>query len=453
MSDGQAQGERRHPAHGHRRLLTKEAEQRLAELGRRLPPPSEEARREMARERAVRLTRRLIVGAVLVAVFLAAVGAAVQWIRPLPGPAFRPDAAGATRIAGVAPVMPWPSTGSAALSVEGVGSLGQAHDSRPVPIAGLAAVLTAYVVLKDHPLAPGADGPSIAVTPDVVTSDQTGAARGESELTVAPGETLTELDALEGLLIDSGNDMATLLADWDAGGTAAFLNKMNLTALALRLRSTHITDPSGIDPRTVSTASDLVRLGEAAMRIPVFRQIVSLGESNLPLAGLEYNLNFDLGQDGIIGIETGSDPAASGCYLFAAQKTVGGQTVTLFGAVLGQEGTSPNTAAVDAGDALVRAAFASIGAVQLAAPGQVVGTLEAPWGASTPVVATAAIDAVGWGDLEVRSSVRLHQLPSPLRAGSVIGVLSVNQGGHVSHFVLRTTERLSGPSAWWQLAR
>ena len=147
-----------------------------------------------------------------------------------------------------------------------------------------------------------------------------GSAAGDPRSPSTAGESLTELDALEGLLIDSGDDMATLLADWDAGSTAAFEAKMQLTALELGLKHTRITDPSGSDPGTVSTPDDLIRLGEAAMKIPVFSQIVSLGEATLPVSGLKYNPNFDLGEDGIIGIMVASNAATNGCYLLAAQE-------------------------------------------------------------------------------------------------------------------------------------
>ena len=50
-----------------------------------------------------------------------------------------------------------------------------------MPVAGLAQVLTAYVVLSDHPLATGnAQGPSIPVNADTLTSYQAGLANQES---------------------------------------------------------------------------------------------------------------------------------------------------------------------------------------------------------------------------------------------------------------------------------
>jgi len=407
----------------------------------------------MAADRSARIKRRLVAVTVTVLVVALAAGAGIQWFRPLPQPSIE----GLTtpiRLVGNAPVLPWPSSGEAAVTVEGVGGLGQVRASRPVPVAGLASVLTAYVVLRDHPLASGAVGPSIPVPPATVAAYQAGRALGESEVAVVAGESLTELQALEGLLVDSGNDIATLLADWDAGSIGAFVAKMNLAASDLRLGSTHITDPSGLDAATTSTPADLIRLGEAAMSVPALRQIVEMGQATLPQAGLVYNLDFDLGLDGIVGIETGSDAAASGCYLFAAQRSIGGTDATVIGVVLGQTGPSgPNNAAVDAGDALVRASGSALGVHTVIPAGGVVGRLAAPWGASTPVTASAEVTVLGWPGLSVPASVHLDALAAPLPAGTAVGVLRVRQGRRVTHVVLRTSNPLSGPSAWWRLTR
>ena len=407
----------------------------------------------MAADHAARIMRRISVGLVVVVVLAVGFGAAVQWLRPVPQPALV-GFTSPVRIPGNAPPLPWPASGEAAMVVQGVGSLGQVRD-QPAPIAGLAGVLTAYVVLKDHPLAAnGSTGPSISVTPQMFSAYQAGSTAGQPEVTVAAGETLTELDALEGLLVGSGNDMATLLADWDAGSTSAFVTKMDLAALSLGLRHTHITDPSGADPGTMSTPSDLIRLGEAAMGIEVFSQIVSLGETTLPTAGLRYNPNFDLGQDGIVGIAVGSDTATNGCYLFAARKNMNGQTVTVYGAVLGQSGPNgPDTAAVDAGDALLKAALPAMTDVSVIAAGHVVGRLSAPWGASTPVSASGPVTVVGWPGLRLPTTVRVTALSVPLAVGSQVGILRVRQGSHVSEAVLRSTAPLSGPSAFWRLTR
>ena len=348
---GNDSGRHKGPAHARKRALPRESEERLAEIGRQLPPPSENELKIIAGLRASRRHRRLLTWGTALIVAALCAGAVAQWVRPLPHSTLK---TGEARLPGIAPSFAWPSSGEAAATVVGVGTVGQVRGSQPVPVAGLAELLAAYVVLSDHQLASGDDGPAIPVTADALAAYQAGQARQESEVPVVAGESLTELQALEGLLVDSGADMATVLADWDAGNVNVFVAKMNAAASRLGLASTHITDPSGVDPTTTSTAEDLVRLGEASLSIPVLRQLVSLAQASVPMTTVVYNANFDLGHDGIIGIKTASDSSAQGCYLFAAQQNIGGKDVTVIGAVLGQPGGAlgPNTAAVDAGDAL-----------------------------------------------------------------------------------------------------
>ncbi len=407
----------------------------------------------VARDRRARLALRIAVGVAVVLVVAVVAGALVQWFRPLTPPTLRGLAASA-RIPGNAARMPWPAAGEAALSVRGLGSLGQDRDSRPVPIGVLSGVLTAYVVLKDHPLSIGGDGgPTIAVTPRTLAAYRAGSVADEPEVPVSTGERLTELDAIEGLLVDSGSDMATLLADWDAGSTSAFVTRMHETALSLGLRQTRITAPSGPDA-VLSTPGDLIRLAEAAMRIPVFEEVASLGDVDLPEAGLEYNPNFVLHENGVIGIEAGSDTTTNGCYLFAAEKTVSGRTVTLFGAVLGQTGpTGPDTAAVDAGEALMKAGLAELGDFPVFQAGRVVGRLFTRWGASTPVRVPRTVEVPAWPGLSLRVTARLATLTVPVPAGTRVGRLEILEGSREIEAPLQTTAPLRGPSRIWRLTR
>jgi D-alanyl-D-alanine carboxypeptidase (penicillin-binding protein 5/6) len=449
MASSSAPGKRRRDHT--RRGLGREVEAHLAELGRQLPPPSKEDARVFAANRAARLIRRLAVGLVYVVVVALIAAAVVQWFRPLPEPTLH---ATAIRVPGASPKLPWPSTGEAALSVLGLGSLGQVRDVRPAPIGVLSGVLTAYVILKDHPLSTGGDpGPTIAVTLQTLAAYRTGSAADEPEVRVSPGESLTELDALEGLLIDSGNDMATLLADWDAGSTSAFAKKLDHYVGSLGLRQTRITEPSAADHAMISTPSDLIHLAEAAMRIPVFQQIVSLGEIDLPEVGPQYNPNFVLGENGVDGIEVGSDTNANGCFLFVAKKTVSGQTVALYGAVLGQSGPiGPDAAAVDAGEALMKAAISDLTAVPIRV-GSVVGRLSAPWGASTLVRVSQAVTVAAWPGLSVPATTRLAKFTMPVAAGTRVGWLQMHQGTRLVEVVLRNTAPLHGPGWLWRLTR
>jgi D-alanyl-D-alanine carboxypeptidase (penicillin-binding protein 5/6) len=452
---GDANERRRVPAHARGRTLPKANEERLAELGKNLPPPSEQELEIVAGLRASHRRRRVLGWTIFIVVAALCAGAIAQYLRPISAATVQ---VATVRIPGSAPALAWPSAGDAAVAVQGLGLLGQVRGTQSVPVAGLAQVLTAYVVLSDHPLATGnAQGPSIPVDATTLTSYQAGLANQESEVPVSTGESISELQALEGLMIDSGGDMATLLADWDAQSVPAFVAKMNTVAAKLGLSSTHITDPSGVDPGTTSNAEDLIRLGEAAISIPVLRQMVSLGQANanVPGAAVVYNLNFDLGQDGIIGIKTGSDSSSQGCYLFAAQQSIGFREVTVVGAILGQPGGSlgPNTTAVDAGDALVKSTFAALHADTVFAPGQNAGEVTAPWGASAPLTVATPVDVVGWPGLAVTVTAHTQTIKGGLASGATVGTIKAGAGNGSAPVALRSAGALSGPGLWWRITR
>jgi D-alanyl-D-alanine carboxypeptidase (penicillin-binding protein 5/6) len=240
------------------------------------------------------------------------------------------------RFPGPAPALVWPTEGEAALAVAGLASLGHSGPSTPQPIASVAKLMTAFVILHDFPLAPGSEGFSLKVTSGDVADTSSRAAQAQSVVSVESGEVLTEYQLLEGLLVPSANNFAVMLATYD-GGIPAFVAKMNSSATSLRMSDTHYTDPSGFDPTTVSTASDQTVMGEAAMGEPVIAQIVAERSITLPVAGVFHNFDDLVGTDGFVGIKTGSDSQAGGSFVFAVQRSIGGQPVTIYGAVIGQD--------------------------------------------------------------------------------------------------------------------
>ena len=251
----------------------------------------------------------------------------------------------------------WPADGVSAADISGSGVVAGPGATRPVPVASVAKVMTAYVVLHDHPLPGGGSGPDIAVQPSEAAAYPSQARDGDSLVPVVAGETLTERQALEALLLPSADNMAWILARWDAGSQAAFVARMNATARRLGMTGTSYTDPSGLDPSTTSTAADQVRLGMAAMRMPVLAAIAAMATAVVPVAGVVRNYNTLLGQDGIAGLKTGSTQAAGGCLLIAAWSQAGGRNTLIVAATFGQPGTAgtilPN--ALQAGHNLVLA--------------------------------------------------------------------------------------------------
>ncbi|MEZ0112644.1 D-alanyl-D-alanine carboxypeptidase (penicillin-binding protein 5/6) [Catenulispora sp. EB89] len=232
----------------------------------------------------------------------------------------------------------WPAHGQAAFVESGQSQIRVGPNQHAAPIASVTKVMTAYLVLRDHPLLSGQDGPTLTLSASDVADTAHRRALGQSVVSIAAGEQLTERQALQALLLPSANNIAAVLATWDSGSTDQFVAKMNAAAQSLGMNDTRYTDPSGFAQSTVSTAADQVRIVQQAMSLPVFAGIVAMPSATLPVAGTVANTDTLLGRDGFVGVKTGSDAAAGGCFSFQAVRTVGGKQTTITGVVLGQPG-------------------------------------------------------------------------------------------------------------------
>jgi D-alanyl-D-alanine carboxypeptidase (penicillin-binding protein 5/6) len=390
-------------------------------------------------------------------VLAAAVFAVVQLVRPLPPLRFTPAARPLRVLPGTPPHPAWPPAAEAVVGAPGVGILASHGGTGPRPIASLAKIMTAYLVLRDHPLRPGQPGPRLTVTRADVATYRREARQGQSVVKVVAGEKLTEWQALAALLIPSGNNIADLLATWDAGSLPAFVAKMNAQARQLGLRGTHYADASGLSPATVSTAADQFRLAVRALTIPVFRQIVAMPQVRLPAAGLAYNVNFGLGHLGIDGVKTGSTPQAGGCLVFSAARRVAGQQVSVVGVVLGVPPTrtqpSELTGVITGSERLLRSVGGDLERVSVVRPGMVLGRVRSAWGTETAAVAASGATVTGWPGMRARVAVTARPLGSQVRAGQPVAQATVTVGGSARQIELRALRPVRPPSLSWRLTR
>jgi len=354
------------------------------------------------------------------------------------------------RLPGSAPVLAWPREGQAAVEVEGVGSFGASGSTTPVPIASVAKVMTAYLTLREHPLASGEQGFVVTITPADVAEEGQRVALGESTLSVKAGERITERQALQALLLPSANNIAALLARYDAGSLATFVARMNATARRLGMVSTKYTDPSGFNDETVSTAVDQLRLARAAMHVPAFAAIVDESAAELPGMGRVANFNGLVGSGGYVGVKTGSDRAAGGCLVFAKQVTIAGRRLLVLGVVLGQREGSLIEAALAAGEQLGNSAAASLHVETALPAGTRVLSASSSDGRRTTAVTAGALRQLGWGGLTSPVGVVVRPAMTRLRAGEAMATVTVRgeRAGVTSAVASRS---VAGPSLGWRL--
>jgi D-alanyl-D-alanine carboxypeptidase len=391
----------------------------LAELTNTPPPPQTPLR---TAARRVKIWTPLVL--LLVVVF-----AVVQSMRELPAPTLRLTAEDSYTFDGSKVDIPWPQEGQAALDVQGIGTFGSSGEQKPVPIASVAKVMTAYVILRDHPLKSGEEGPMIKI--DQLAEDQSNAGQ-ESTVDVFAGDEISEREALESILIASANNVARLLARWDSGSEKDFVAKMNATAKDLGMTNTTYTDPSGLNDTTVSTAVDQVKLAKAAMTQPAFREVAAMMSYDDYKGQNHRNWNELVGSNNVVGIKTGTTTSALGNLVFAAKKEIDGETRTIIGAVVRQPAGGPQntilSAALHGGDQLIRAAQGALESATILKKGDVVGYVDDGLGGRTPVVATKDVTAVGWAGLEVKLSFAADELPHTAKAGTKVGTLTVGDG-------------------------
>ncbi|MEV4946879.1 serine hydrolase [Streptomyces sp. NPDC053755] len=418
------------------------------------PPPPMAPTRTLARRSTI-WTPLVLLAAVVFVV--------VQALRPLPEAGLHGAEVSYT-LPGRFEV-PWPDHGQGAVHIPGSGQVAVFGPQRPVPTASVAKIMTAYVILRDHPLRKGEEGPRITVDDKAVAD---GTATNESRIEgLTAGTTFSQQDMLKMLMIPSGNNVARLLARWDghSDSTAPFVAKMNAAAEDLGMRDTTYTDPSGLDSRTVSTPVDQLKLAEAVMKSDVFRAIVAM--PNATIKGLPkplYNNNDNLLLAGlsIKGIKTGSSTPAGGTLVWAAYKTVGSRTPLILGSMMGQRADGPDPDALRSlalvksrSEKVVAAVRAGLTSVTVVPRGQVVGHVRDRLGRRVPVVAASDLTVIGvpGQKLDAVLSVKGRALPLSAPAGTEVATLTVGSGPQAPSIPVALREKLAEPTFLDRLAR
>jgi D-alanyl-D-alanine carboxypeptidase (penicillin-binding protein 5/6) len=214
------------------------------------------------------------------------------------------------------------------------------------PMASVTKVMTALLVLQGGNLGQQIRVPKAAFNYAWKYGGETASLR--------PGDVLKAQQLLAALLLPSGADAAYTLANAYGPGMTAFVARMNATAARMGMTHTHFTSPDGLPyptgTATYSTPSDLLTLGLAAMRYPVFRSVVDLRFYHLPKGHGHHQYWWDNTDEligsyqGAMGIKTGYTDAARHCLLFEAARN--GRT--LIGVVLASPATGVAAGAQDA---------------------------------------------------------------------------------------------------------
>ena len=246
-----------------------------------------------------------------------------------------------------------------------------------------------------------------------------------SSIYLRPGEVITVEALLCGLLLESGNDAADVLAYVCAGSLEAFAELMNRTAARLGMDSSHFANPSGLnDEAHYSTARDMAVLGAACLKNAVVAKICAQRTTRFGERTFR-NHNRLLGlYEGCVGMKTGYTRLAGRTLVSAARRS--GQTLV---AVTLNDPDDWRTHA-----ALLDYGFSAYPARALCEAGEVFGTVPVA-GSLIPFVDVAAAETFSYpladGESAQISVERPPAVSAPVLRGECAGRMVYHLNGAV----------------------
>ncbi|MDR5700075.1 D-alanyl-D-alanine carboxypeptidase family protein [Agromyces aerolatus] len=402
----------------------------------------------LARRRMYRRRRFVVFGTL--AVMLALLIAGVSYVANALGAPLPAVAASSTAPAPLvqpAQQLALPGFGEYAVGAVGFeGTLAASEAQASMPIASIAKVVTALVVLEANPVPAGEGGPAIAYTDADVGIYWDMVAQNGSVAPVAAGTTLTLTQSLEAMLLPSGNNYAISIANWAFGSEAAYVEAANAWLAEHGFTETTIADASGLSLANVGTPGDLVRLGQLALDEPTLEGIVAQQAVDLPGVGRVENSNKLLGTHGVDGIKTGTtDDAAN--LLFSADYAVGSSTVTVVGVMLGADTHAQLREAIAA---LLDSVAPGFHEVSVLEAGTELASYSTVWGDAASARTTEGASVVVWNDTPVNVTVTAEPITTA-EAGTRVGVATVSAGAQTIEVPLELDATIDDPGAWWRL--
>lgn len=288
-----------------------------------------------------------------------------------------------------------------------------------LPMASTTKVMTALLALELGDL----DAP--------VTCSRNAFGVPGTSIYLAEGETLTLREMLYGLMLASGNDAATAIAEHIGGTVEDFCRMMTARAAELGCKATCFLTPHGLPCEGhCTTAHDLALIAREAMKHPEFREIVGTTRATIPWEGREYdrvlnNKNKLLTTyEGATGIKTGYTKKAGRCLVFGAER----DGMRIIGVVLNCPDWFGEAAR------LMDVAFDRYEAVTMMTAGETAATLDVAHadGSTVDAVLSAALTGVvAKGSIPQVEIDLPAALDAPIQAGQIIGTARMTAGGVV----------------------
>lgn len=194
-----------------------------------------------------------------------------------------------------------------------------------LPIASITKLMTILIILEDNKL------------DDIATVSKNAVSTSGTIMFLVEGEKITLRNLIYGAIINSANDAALTLAEFNAGNVKDFVKKMNDKALQLGLVNTHFSTPTGLDgPDNYSSAYDIAALARYVYQKQFIREAAQIKELSVASVDNAYihkliSTNELLGNPyyKIKGLKTGSTDEAGQCLVSVAENNQGKEIITV----------------------------------------------------------------------------------------------------------------------------
>ena len=268
------------------------------------------------------------------------------------------------------------------------------------------------------------------------------------------GEVVTAEQMLYGMLANSANDAAVVLANMVAGDVDSFVELMNKKAVEIGAKSTYYTDPTGMDSSSVTTVSATALIASYAYENKTFMEIVGTPKYVMEATNMSdyrniYNRNClmskhyrsDYYYENALGMNAGSTPQAGYCSVTCAASDDG--SLTYLCIIMGAEAIE----AEDGGDkeltnysyaiALYDWAFRTYGYRSVLSEGSVVCELPVRLSSTADYVTLVPEKPISvympmYADLESEVSVTYtieEDVAAPVNKGQKLGIARVIYNG------------------------
>ena len=269
---------------------------------------------------------------------------------------------------------------------------------------------------------------------DVVTTSETAAAKGGSQIYLKVGETMTVSDMVKSIAVSSANDCACAMAEHLAGSEEAFVEKMNEKAKALGMNDTHFVNCTGLDDdekakEHLTSAYDIALMSrELMLNHPNIQKFTTIWMDTVRggafgLANTNKLVRF---YPGATGLKTGFTTGAGYCLSATAQR----DGLGLIAVVMGAESSKDRFAACKS---MLDYGFANYALVE---PEITEGVVAVRLGKADSVEAVPAesaqllIDKAQSNQVQIQTVLE-ESVAAPVSKGQRLGTLTVKVGQQV----------------------